>query len=44
MKKPRPPFPIPGTPEAEACHYLARLGAVWILSTLAILIIATLKA
>jgi hypothetical protein len=44
MKHPRPPFPTPGTPEAEACHYLARLAAVWIISTLVLLIIATFKA
>jgi dGTPase len=36
--------PAPGTPEAEACHTLARLAAVWILSTLVLLIIATFKA
>ena len=44
MKHPRPPFPTPGTPEAEACHTLARLAAVWIISTLLLLIIATIKA
>ena len=44
MKHPRPPFPTPGTPEAEACHPLARLAAVWIISTLVLLIIATIKS
>jgi hypothetical protein len=44
MKPPRPPVPTPGTPEAEACHTLARLAAVWIISTLVLLIIATFKA
>jgi hypothetical protein len=44
MKHPRPPFPTPGTPEAEACHTLARLAAVWIISTLLLLIIATFKS
>lgn len=44
MKHPRPPFPTPGTPEAQACHTLARLAAVWILSTLVLLIIATFKS
>jgi hypothetical protein len=44
MKHPRPPFPTPGTPKAEACHTLARLAAVWILSTLVLLILATFKA
>lgn len=44
MKHPRPPFPTPGTPEAEACHTLARLAAVWIISTLVLLIIATIKS
>jgi hypothetical protein len=44
MNQPRPPFPTPGTPEAEACHTLARLAAVWIVSTLVLLIIATFKS
>jgi len=44
MKHPRPAFPTPGTPEAEACHTLARLAAVWIIFTLVLLIIATFKS
>lgn len=32
------------TPEQEVAHYLARLAGVWIITVLALLIIATLKA
>ena len=44
MKKPRPSFPAPGTPEAECCHFLGLFAHLWIASMIILLIVATLKA
>jgi hypothetical protein len=42
--KTRPPLIDRHSPEAQVTRYLARLAAVWIVSTLVLLIIATFKA